>query len=93
MKSLKPGGTIVTCGATTGGEVTFDIRSLFFRQLSFLGSFMGSVGELHDVLKHVFAGRLKPIVDRSFPLREAAAAHEYLASSKMFGKVILNPET
>ncbi len=92
MKSLKPGGAIVTCGATTGGEVNFDIRFLFTRQLSFLGSFMGNMGELHDVLKHVFSGRLKPVVDRSFPLREAAAAHEYLASSKMFGKVILNPE-
>jgi NADPH:quinone reductase len=48
---------------------------------------------MHEVLKHVFAGRLKAVVDRSFPLREAAAAHEYLAASKMFGKVILNPES
>lgn len=92
MKSLKPGGVIVTCGATTGGEVNFDIRFLFARQLGFLGSFMGNMGEFHEVLKHVFAGRLKPVVDRSFPLREAAKAHEYLASSKMFGKVLLNPE-
>ena len=91
MKSLKPGGTIVTCGATTGGEVGFDIRFLFARQLSFLGSFMGNMGDFHDVMKHVFAGRLKPVVDKSFPLREAAAAHEYLAKSNMFGKVILNP--
>lgn len=91
MKSLKPGGTVVTCGATTGGEVNFDIRFLFTRQLAFLGSFMGNMGELHEVLKHVFAGRLKPVVDRSFPLREAAKAHEYLAKSSMFGKVILNP--
>jgi len=91
MKSLRPGGTIVTCGATTGGEAEFDLRVLFTRQLSFLGSFMGTMGELHEVLKHVFAGRLKPVVDRSFPLREAAAAHEYLAKSNMFGKVILNP--
>ena len=92
MKSLKPGGTIVTCGATTGGETNFDIRVLFTRQFSFLGSFMGNMGELHKVLSHVFAGRLKPVVDRSFPLRDAAKAHEYLASSSMFGKVILNPE-
>ncbi len=91
MKSLRPGGTIVTCGATTGGEVGFDIRFLFSRQLSFLGSFMGTMGDLNEVLAHVFAGRLKPVVDRSFPLREAAAAHEYLANSSMFGKVILNP--
>lgn len=91
MKSLRPGGTIVTCGATTGGDVGFDIRFLFAKQLSFLGSFMGTMGELHEALKHVFAGRLRPVVDRSFPLREAAEAHRYLAASSMFGKVILNP--
>ena len=91
VRSLKPGGTLVTCGATTGGEGSLDIRVLFTRQLNLLGSFMGTMGELHEVLKHVFAGRLKPVVDRSFPLREAAAAHDYVAKSSMFGKVILNP--
>jgi NADPH:quinone reductase-like Zn-dependent oxidoreductase len=91
MKSLKPGGTIVTCGATTGHEVAFDLRFLFSRQLNFLGSYMGTMGELHDVLSHVFAGRLKPVVDRSFPLKEARAAHEYLEASQMFGKVVLSP--
>lgn len=91
IRSLKPGGTLVTCGATTGPEATIDLRMLFARQLSLLGSFMGNMGELHEVLKHVFAGRLKPVVDKSFPLHEAAAAHEYLAKSSMFGKVILNP--
>lgn len=91
MKSLKPGGTIVTCGATSGPEASFDIRVLFAKQLSFLGSFMGQMGELHEVLKHVFNGRLKPVVDRVFPLKEAAAAHQYLENSQMFGKVILKP--
>ncbi len=91
MKSLKPGGCIVTCGATTGPEASFDIRFLFTRQLSFLGSFMGNMGEFHEVMKHVFAGKLKPVVDKSFPLREAAAAHKRLEKSEQFGKVILNP--
>jgi NADPH:quinone reductase-like Zn-dependent oxidoreductase len=91
MKSLKPGGTIVTCGATSGPEANFDLRVLFAKQLSFLGSFMGTMGELHEVLKHIFAGRLKPVVDRVFPLQEAAAAHRYLENSQMFGKVILQP--
>ena len=91
VRSLKPGGTLVTCGATTGGEGFIDIRLLFSRQFNLLGSFMGNMGEFHEVMKHVFAGRLKPVVDKSFPLREAAAAHEYLAGSNMFGKVILNP--
>lgn len=91
IRSLKPGGTLVTCGATTGPEGNIDLRVLFARQLNLLGSFMGNMGELHEVLKHVFIGRLKPVVDKSFPLHEAATAHEYLAKSSMFGKVILNP--
>jgi NADPH:quinone reductase-like Zn-dependent oxidoreductase len=91
MKSLKPGGKIVTCGATTGPEAAFDIRFLFAKQLSFLGSFMGTQGEFHEVMKHIFAGKIKPVVDRSFPLREAAAAHARLEKSEQFGKVILNP--
>lgn len=91
MKSLTPGGTIVTCGATTGAEAQIDLRFLYSRQLSFLGSFMGTMGDLHEVLGHVFAGRLKAVVDRSFPMSETAAAHEYLAKSAMFGKVLLKP--
>src|SRR5438309_10267939 len=88
MKSLKPGGKLVTCGATTGPEAKFDIRFLFSRQLSFLGSYMGNMGELHQVLEHVFSGKLKPVLDKSFPLKEAAAAHAYLEKSAQFGKVV-----
>jgi len=91
MKSLRPGGKLVTCGATTGPEAGFDIRFLFTRQLSFLGSFMGTMGEFHEVMKHVFSGKLKPVVDKTFPLREARAAHERLQKSEQFGKVVLNP--
>ena len=91
VKSLKPGGTIVTCGATTGHDAAFDLRFLFSRQLAFLGSYMGTMGDLHDVLSHVFAGRLKPVVDRTFPLKDARAAHEYMEASQMFGKVVLTP--
>jgi NADPH:quinone reductase-like Zn-dependent oxidoreductase len=91
MKSLKPGGSIVTCGATTGPEASFDIRFLFARQLSFLGSFMGTMGDFHEVMKHIFSGKLKAVVDRSFPLRDARAAHERLEKSEQFGKIILNP--
>jgi NADPH:quinone reductase-like Zn-dependent oxidoreductase len=89
VKSLKGNGTLVTCGATTGPSVGIDLRHLFARQLSLLGSYMGTMAELHEVLGHVFAGRLKPIVDRTFPLAEARAAHEYLENSQMFGKVVL----
>jgi len=91
VKSLKSGGTLVTCGATTGPSAAIDLRHLFARQLSLLGSYMGTMGELHEVLKHVFAGRLKPVVDRAFPLSEVRAAHGYMGKSQMFGKIILNP--
>ena len=90
FKSLKPSGVLVTCGATTGPNVGIDLRFLFSRQLKLLGSYMGTMSDLHEVLGHVFAGRLKPVVDRVFPLSEIRAAHEYLEKSKMFGKVVLN---
>src|ERR1700730_6414620 len=91
MKCLKPAGTLVTCGATTGPSASFDLRFLFSRHLSLLGSYMGTMGELYEVLGHVFAGRLKPVVDRAFPLKEIRAAHEHLERSRMFGKVVVNP--
>jgi NADPH:quinone reductase-like Zn-dependent oxidoreductase len=91
VKSLKPGGTIVTCGATTGPNVGLELRFVYSRQLSLLGSYMGTMGELHEVLRHVFAGRLKPVVDRTFPLKDIRAAHEYMENSQMFGKIVLNP--
>ena len=91
LRSLKPAGVLVTCGATTGPQVGIDLRFVYLRQLSILGSYMGTMGELHEVLKHVFSGRLKPVVDRAFPLREARAAHEYMEQSQMFGKIVLHP--
>lgn len=59
--------------------------------MTLLGSYMGTMGELHEVLGHVFAGRLKPVLDQVFPLRELRSAHEYLEKSQMFGKVVVNP--
>jgi NADPH:quinone reductase-like Zn-dependent oxidoreductase len=91
VRSLRTGGTLVTCGATTGPEVKIDLRHLFARQLRMLGSYMGTMAELNEVLGHVFAGRLKPVLDRTFPLSEIRAAHEYLENSQMFGKVVVNP--
>jgi len=90
LSSLAPTGRLVTCGATTGYDGKVDLRFLFSRQLSLLGSYMGTKSELHRVMKLVAAGKLKPIVDRVFPLAEAAAAHAYLESSSQFGKVVLS---
>jgi NADPH:quinone reductase-like Zn-dependent oxidoreductase len=91
VKSLKPAGTLVTCGATTGPQAALDLRFVYSRQLSILGSYMGTMGELYEVLGHVFAGRLKPVVDRTFPLKEIRAAHEHMEKSQMFGKIVINP--
>src|SRR5271155_5481337 len=91
VKSLKSSGTLVTCGATTGPEVKIDLRHLFARQLTLLGSYMGTMADLYEVLGHVFAGKLKPVVDRVFPLKDLRAAHEYLEKSQMFGKIVVNP--
>lgn len=89
VASLALSGRLVTCGATTGYDAKVDLRFLFSRQLSLLGSYMGTKSELQTVLKLVAAGRLRPIVDRIFPLAEAAAAHAYLESGSQFGKVVL----
>ena len=92
MKSLKPAGTLVTCGATTGLDgrrsiCAFSIRASFL----FSAPTWAPWASLHEVLGHVFAGRLKPVVDRTFPLNETRAAHEYMEKSQMFGKIVLNP--
>ncbi|HEV2196924.1 MAG TPA: zinc-binding dehydrogenase [Candidatus Acidoferrum sp.] len=89
LASLAPAGRLVTCGATTGYDAKVDLRFLFSRQLSLLGSYMGTKSELHTLMKLVAAGKIKPVVDRVFPLAEAAAAHAYLESGSQFGKVVL----
>ena len=90
VASLTRGGRLVTCGATTGFDGKIDLRFLFSRQLSILGSYMGNKSEFATVLELVAAGKLKPVVDRTFPLAECRLAHEYLESGSQFGKVVLN---
>ncbi len=89
VKSLATGGRLVTCGATTGYDAKLDLRFLFTRQLSILGSYMGTKSELRTVLKLVAQGRLKPTVDKVFDLSDCMAAHNYLEKAKQFGKVVL----
>jgi NADPH:quinone reductase-like Zn-dependent oxidoreductase len=91
VQSLAAGGRLVTCGATTGYDVKLDLRFLFSKQQTVMGSYMGTLGELHRVLKFVFAGKLRPVIDTTFPLAEAEAAHRRLERREQFGKVILTP--
>jgi NADPH:quinone reductase-like Zn-dependent oxidoreductase len=89
VRSLARGGRLVTCGATTGTHGALDLQALFARQLSILGSYMGTKGELMRAARFFFAGQLRPVIDRTFPLRDAAAAHQRLEESGQFGKIVL----
>ena len=89
VRCLTRGGRLVTCGATTGASGSIDLRFLFGRQLSLLGSYMGTKGELLHVAPFFFDGRLRPILDRTFPLAEAAEAQRWLESRRQFGKIVL----
>lgn len=89
VASLVRGGRLVTCGATSGYDVRLDLRQLFAREVSLLGSYMGSKAELVEVLAHVRAGRLRPVVSKVFPLAEAARAEEMMERREQFGKIVL----
>ncbi len=91
VASLARNGRLVTCGATTGYEATIDIRHLFYKHLSLLGSFMGRHSELVELLPFFADGRLKPVVDRVLPLEEAAEAHQLMGDRAQFGKIVLTP--
>lgn len=89
LKCLRPSGRLVTCGSTSGPVVELDMRYVFSRQLRILGSRMGSVAEMREAWALVESGRVKPVVDRVFPLDAAAEAHRRLESRGQFGKVVL----
>lgn len=89
LKSLARGGRLVTCGATTGHDARIDLRVLFTRQISLLGSYMGRKAELMRAARFFFAGELRPVVDQTGPLAEAADAHRRLEGRQNFGKVVL----
>lgn len=91
LRILGKGGRIVTCGATTGSEAKFDIRRLFYKQQSILGSTMGNVKSLDSALKMYKNGDIKPIVDKCFKMSEIRKAHEYLENGNQMGKVIVIP--
>jgi len=89
--SAKWGGTIVTCGATSGDFGKTDLRHVYFRQLQILGSTMGSKGALFEIIRHIESGHLKPVLDEVLPLKEAARAHQKMESRQQFGKIVLVP--
>ncbi len=88
---LAQNGRLVTCGATTGYDTKLDLRFLFAKHLSIYGSYMANTSELMEVLKFFPTKQLLPVVDKCFPLKDAAKAQLYLTERRQFGKVILNP--
>ena len=91
LRSLAKGGRVVSCGATSGFAVEVPMNLVYFKSLSILGSTMGSLGELHELLGHVAAGRLAPVVDSVLPLSQVAEAHRRLEARDVFGKILLDP--
>ncbi|MBI2846877.1 MAG: zinc-binding dehydrogenase [Chloroflexi bacterium] len=91
LRVLGTGGRLVTCGVTAGASVNMDIRYLFSRQLTLFGSYMGSKGELLQLMPFFQSGKLKPVVHAVLPLKDAAKAHQLMMDRKNFGKIVLVP--
>ncbi len=91
IASLRTNGRVVTCGATSGFAAQTDLRQVFYRHLTILGSFMGSKAELLEAMKFVAAGQIKAVVDQTLPLAEARKAHELMEDRAQFGKLVLEP--
>jgi len=89
--SLKKGGRLVTCGATSGFDARTDLRQVFYRHLTILGSMMGSKAELLAAMKFIESGQIRAVVDRTLPLAEAFKAHELMEERAQFGKLVLIP--
>jgi NADPH:quinone reductase-like Zn-dependent oxidoreductase len=92
IAALKNNGRLVTCGATSGFDARTDLRQVFYRHLTLLGSFMGSKSELVEAMKFVAAGKIRGVIDRVLPLSEARQAHELIEDRAQFGKVVLKPQ-
>jgi NADPH:quinone reductase-like Zn-dependent oxidoreductase len=89
LKCLRRSGRLVTCGATSGPVAEIDLRYVFDRQLRILGARMGNLAEMRKVWELVALGAVSPVIDATFPLEQARAAHERLSSRGQFGKVVL----
>ncbi len=89
LAALARGGRLVTCGATAGSEAKTNLQRIFWNHLKVFGSSLGSRQEFHQVLNLMAAARAKPVVDKIFPLRDAAQAQQRMESGQHFGKIIL----
>ena len=91
IQAVRPLGIVVAFGFVAGTEVTFDIRDFFFTQKQLRGSMASDIEDLKWGLEKVRTGRIKPVLDRALPLRQAAEAHRLISSNKVTGKIVLLP--
>jgi NADPH:quinone reductase-like Zn-dependent oxidoreductase len=91
LEAARTEGRIVVCGATTGPNPPAALHRLWWKQLSILGSSMGTPDDFQAVLKLIDAGKMRPVVDQAFPLADARAAHERLEAAGQLGKIVLLP--
>lgn len=89
LRLLRPGGCLVTPGATTGATTEIDIRQIFWKQIKVIGTTMSNQSEFQDIMNLIFQKKLHPVVDKVFPLTEVKEAESYLKDEKQFGKVLL----
>ena len=90
IRACRKGGRIITCGAPSGPKVLVDVRRVFWRQVSIMGSAMGDSEEFRSMLAVIEAGEIVPVTDQVFPLAEGRAALEHLETAEQFGKVVLD---
>jgi alcohol dehydrogenase len=91
LRSLRKGGRLLTCGATTGFEAQTDLRYVWARELTILGSDGWTRADLEALLSAVRAGRIRPVIDRVLPLAQTAEGHRLLEDREVVGKVIIHP--
>ena len=91
MRSVKPGGTVVVVGATTGDPSPMDVRRIFFQEITVTGATMGTRDELAQLVAFVGQKRIEPTVDSSYALKDARQAFARLASGDHFGKIVVVP--
>ncbi len=88
LRCLRPGGTIVTCGATSGDAPSAELSRVFFQQLRVVGSTAGSRQELLELLRFCVVTGVRPVIDRTMPLADARAGFAALAAGEVFGKIV-----
>ena len=91
VASLAKNGRLVTCGVTTGNMGQIDIRKMYQKQITIMGSALGTVSELRAIIRLAERGKLSPIIARVLPLREATEAHRMIEAREHFGKICLSP--